>query len=157
MKNNLLNNAIFVVNPVAGKLSLSLKKQIINKIIGEHKSEVVVTKSIIHSEDVAFKAMKKNKLVVACGGDGIQNIIADKAIETGAKMAVLPLGRGNDFAMSLNIHSPKDLINSFIEVIDFINLILSSSLLKNKNSLSIHCGSKSSVVISFGLNSNSFL
>ena len=54
MKNNLLNNAIFVVNPVAGKLSLSSKKQIINKIIGEHKSEVVVTKSIIHSEDVAL-------------------------------------------------------------------------------------------------------
>ena len=113
MKNNLLNDSVFVVNPAAGKLSLKSKIHIIKKIVGDFNSDVVVTDSISHTKDVALNAMKKNKLVVACGGDGIQNIIADKAIETGAKMAVLPLGRGNDFAMSLNIHSPKDLINSF--------------------------------------------
>ena len=113
MKNNLLNDSVFVVNPAAGKLSLKSKIHIIKKIVGDFNSDVVVTDSISHTKDVALNAMKKNKIVVACGGDGIQNIVAGKAVETGGKMAVLPLGRGNDFAMSLNIHSPKDLINSF--------------------------------------------
>ncbi len=113
MKNNLLNDSVFVVNPAAGKLSLKSKIHIIKKIVGDFNSDVVVTDSISHTKDVALNAMKKNKIVVACGGDGIQNIVAEKAVETGGKMAILPLGRGNDFAMSLNIRSSRDLINSF--------------------------------------------
>ena len=82
MKNNLLNDSVFVVNPAAGKLSLNSKTQIIKKIIGDFNSDVVVTDSISHTKDVARNAMKKNKIVVACGRDGIQNIVAEKAVET---------------------------------------------------------------------------
>ena len=82
MKNNLLNDSVFVVNPAAGKLSLKSKIHIIKKIVGDFNSDVVVTDSISHTKDVARNAMKKNKIVVACGRDGIQNIVAEKAVET---------------------------------------------------------------------------
>ena len=42
MKNNLLNDSVFVVNPAAGKLSLKSKTQIIKKIIGDFNSDLVV-------------------------------------------------------------------------------------------------------------------
>ena len=58
--------------------------------------------------------MINNRIVVACGGDGFQNIIAHQAIKNKGIMAILPFGRGNDFANSLNIKSSRDLINSFL-------------------------------------------
>lgn len=58
------------------------------------------------------------EIVIACGGDGLQNLIAQQAVATGGIMAVLPLGRGNDFASSLKINCVEDTVlalnNNFI-------------------------------------------
>ena len=56
--------------------------------------------------------MAKKYLVVACGGDGLINIIAQKAIYHSCKMAILPFGRGNDLARSLNIDSLEKAVDA---------------------------------------------
>ena len=47
-------------------------------------------------------SFSQDYFVVACGGDGFVNTIAQKAIECGGRMGS-SFGRGNDFARSLNL------------------------------------------------------
>ena len=109
MTNLTLDNAIFLVNPVSGKLSLNKKINIINEIIKGSSATVLVSDSVDDAISKCKSSMMSNKIVVACGGDGFQNIIAHQAIINKGIMAILPFGRGNDFANSLNIKSSKDL------------------------------------------------
>ena len=114
MTNLTLDNAIFLVNPVSGKLSLNKKINIINEIIRGSEATIMVSDSVEDAISKCQSSMINNRIVVACGGDGFQNIIAHQAIKNKGIMAILPFGRGNDFANSLNIKSSRDLINSFL-------------------------------------------
>ncbi len=96
---------LFLINPRSGKMSASRKERLIkNLVVGENHS-ILFTRSEEHAKQLAKKAMSAGRVVVACGGDGFHNIIAQQAIETGGIMSVVPLGRGNDFAKSLGIYS----------------------------------------------------
>ena len=109
---NNYENALFLINPVAGKLPINKKITLINNVIKNYKSEILITRSPEESAQRTKEAMLDNRLVVACGGDGLQNIVAEQAVNTGGTMAVFPMGRGNDFAASLKIHNSKDLETS---------------------------------------------
>ena len=113
MNNLSLNNSIFLVNPIAGKLSLNNKIKTIKNITEGTGAEILVSKSIENAIHIAKESMRKKKIVVACGGDGLQNLVAQQSIENNGIMAILPFGRGNDFASSLSINSVNDLIQSF--------------------------------------------
>ena len=110
MKRDWLRNALFVVNPMAGNLPLRYKQKFIRHILQDTDIEIAVATSKLEAGDLSYEAMSKGQLVVACGGDGLQNIVAHQAVETGGIMSVLPLGRGNDFAMSIGITRPEDVI-----------------------------------------------
>ena len=56
--------------------------------------------------------MLKKYLVVACGGDGFINTIAQKAIDYACNIALLPFGRGNDFARSLDLNTLEKAIDA---------------------------------------------
>ena len=99
---------LFLINPKSGKMRLSEKQQLIATIADSTKSRVLVASSPEHSSQAARDAMLKGETVIACGGDGLQNIVAQQAVETSGLMTVLPLGRGNDFAASLKIHNAND-------------------------------------------------
>ena len=109
---NNYKNALFLINPVAGKLPIKKKITLINNVIKNYKSEILITRSPEESAQRTKEAMLDDRLVVACGGDGLQNIVAEQAVNTGGTMAVFPMGRGNDFAASLKIHNSKDLETS---------------------------------------------
>ena len=96
---------VYIVNPVAGKLSKRNKERVIDSIYPGSESEIIFSTSAEDAGDKAQEFMEKKYLVVACGGDGFINIIAQKAIDCSCKMAILPFGRGNDFARSLNLHT----------------------------------------------------
>jgi diacylglycerol kinase (ATP) len=104
-----LDNALFVVNPVSGKLSIKKKLSLINHIIQNNNSEIVVTRSPEESVEKSKEAMLNGRLVISCGGDGLQNMVAEQAIKTGGTMAVFPMGRGNDFAASIKVNDANDL------------------------------------------------
>ena len=96
---------VYIVNPVAGKLSQKNKKRVIDSIDPRSNPEIIFSRSLEDAGEKASEFMSRRYLVVACGGDGFINIIAQKAINCSCKMAILPFGRGNDFARSLNLHT----------------------------------------------------
>ena len=96
---------VYIVNPVAGKLSQKNKKRVIDSIDPRSNPEIIFSRSLEDAGEKASEFMSRRYLVVACGGDGFINIIAQKAIECSCKMAIPPFGRGNDFARSLNLHT----------------------------------------------------
>ena len=99
---------ICVVNPVSGKLPLKKKIKLIESTIQDENLRIIVPNSPEESSKVSYDAMRSGNLVIACGGDGLQNLVAEQAVKTGGSMIPFPMGRGNDFASSLGIHNYKD-------------------------------------------------
>ena len=75
--------------------------------------------------------MLKKYLVVACGGDGFINTIAQKAIDYSCNMALLPFGRGNDFARSLDIGTLEKAIDAIrgrnFKSVRYLNVVFSDN------------------------------
>ena len=138
MNNLSLNNSIFLVNPIAGKLSLNNKIKTIKNITEGTGAEILVSKSIENAIHIAKESMRKKKIVVACGGDGLQNLVAQQSIENNGIMAILPFGRGNDFASSLSINSVNDLIQSF-SFPELINARYVKIMFNNHYRISLTC------------------
>lgn len=66
----------------------------------------VTTRSIDHAYEEAGTAVAEGETVVALGGDGLLRPIAGALKGTDSAVAIIPCGRGNDFARVLGI--PKD-------------------------------------------------
>ena len=67
----------------------------------EHR--VIETRDLGHARDEAASAAAKGELVAACGGDGFIGTVAGAVSNTDGALAVVPGGRGNDFARVLGI------------------------------------------------------
>ena len=106
---NLKNKKIiFIVNPNSGKLSNKNKLKIISDCI-PNNPDIFFPKNANETSKLSAEAFKKDQIVVACGGDGTVNLVANQAIIYDGIMSILPLGRGNDFAKFIGINS----INQF--------------------------------------------
>mgnify|MGYP005722235573 FL=1 len=105
-------NIVYIVNPISGKLSKEKKTRIIENIDPSTKPEIVFSQSLEDAGKKAQEFMLKKYLVVACGGDGFINTIAQKAIDYACNMALLPFGRGNDFARSLDLDTLEKAIDA---------------------------------------------
>src|SRR4051794_11438100 len=65
------------------------------------------TASMEHARELARGARDGGEIVAAMGGDGITGAVAGGLRDGGGLLAVLPGGRGNDFARKLGIpHDP---------------------------------------------------
>jgi YegS/Rv2252/BmrU family lipid kinase len=65
------------------------------------------TASMEHARDLARGARDAGEIVAAMGGDGIIGAVAGELRDGSALLAILPGGRGNDFARKLGIpHDP---------------------------------------------------
>ena len=116
---------IFIVNPKSGKLSKKKKIKLISDCFPS-KPDIVFTKDSQETSILSAEAFKKDQIVVACGGDGTVNLVANQAINHDGIMSILPLGRGNDFAKFIGINSinqfKKMLINSTILKCEYLDL-----------------------------------
>jgi YegS/Rv2252/BmrU family lipid kinase len=63
------------------------------------------TTSMEHARELARQAREARELVAAMGGDGLTGAVAGELRGTDGVLAVLPGGRGNDFARKLRIGS----------------------------------------------------
>jgi YegS/Rv2252/BmrU family lipid kinase len=63
------------------------------------------THSIEHARELARSTIAAGELAAAMGGDGLIGAIAGELRETDGALAVLPGGRGNDFARKLGLGS----------------------------------------------------
>ena len=122
---------VYIVNPVAGKLSQKNKKRVIDSIDPRSNPEIIFSRSLEDAGEKASEFMSRRYLVVACGGDGFINIIAQKAIECSCKMAILPFGRGNDFARSLNLHTLDKAVDAIrtgnFKSVSYVSVVFSNN------------------------------
>jgi YegS/Rv2252/BmrU family lipid kinase len=97
-----------LVNPVAaGGRALGLLPEVtaeLNRLGAEHHT--VETRSLEHAVEAAAAAAEAGEAVATLGGDGLVRPVAGALRDAESPLAILPGGRGNDFARVLGI--PKD-------------------------------------------------
>ncbi len=91
---------LFIVNPNArngkiGKMWPKVESEIKNQ---NFDYSVELTKEPLHAIDIARDKGKDFDCIVATGGDGTVNEVANGVYEIDGTFGVLPLGNGNDFA-----------------------------------------------------------
>lgn len=104
----------FIVNPVSGigkqkKIKSLIKKHLDKK---QFDYQIVYTKRAKHATELAKQALeKKFDLIVAVGGDGTINEIAQALIVSSTPLGIIPMGSGNGLSRHFNIpHDPKKAI-----------------------------------------------
>ena len=113
----------FIINPISGvgrhKLIEKYLDKKLDKSIFDHK--ISYTQAPRHGTKIAGEAIKNEyEIVVAVGGDGSINEIAQKLTGTNTILGVIPTGSGNGLAHHLKI--PVNIINA-IEVINKLKTI----------------------------------
>ncbi len=107
---------LFIVNPQAhngliGKLWPKVEDEIKKR---NFDYESIFTKSPKHAIELARDKGKDFDCVVATGGDGTVNEVANGLYELDNKFGILPLGNGNDHALGLkyddNYHRSLDIL-----------------------------------------------
>ena len=97
-----------LVNPAsAGGRALKALPKVhatLDRLGATHRT--VTTRSIDHAYEEAGRAVAEGETVVALGGDGLLRPLAGALKGTASAVAIIPCGRGNDFARVLGI--PKD-------------------------------------------------
>ncbi len=94
-----------IVNPTAGagraaKLLGAVEAELRGMGLSFH---VVRTTSMDHARECARRAAADGEIVAAMGGDGLTGAVAGELRDGAGVLAVLPGGRGNDFARKLGI------------------------------------------------------
>ena len=94
-----------IVNPHAGAgRALRLLPGVEAALRGQGRPfRVQATTSMQHARELAREACDAGEIVAAMGGDGIVGAVAGELRDGAGLLAVLPGGRGNDFARKLGI------------------------------------------------------
>jgi YegS/Rv2252/BmrU family lipid kinase len=94
-----------IVNPSAGGGRAGKLLPRVESALRAWATEVQVapTRDIEHADELAADAAATGQVAVALGGDGLVGRVAGATAAAGGLLAVLPGGRGNDFARGLGI------------------------------------------------------
>lgn len=100
----------FLVNPNSGggaapKVVVPLARRL-RKAGAE--VEVSYTSSPAVVPDLVMIAVAAGRVVVSVGGDGMLSSVAGAVVDAGGELAVIPAGRGNDFARMLEVPADED-------------------------------------------------
>ncbi|MDQ0994627.1 YegS/Rv2252/BmrU family lipid kinase [Streptomyces sp. V3I7] len=101
-----------VVNPTAGDSTGAAALLRIARLLREAGAELETeySRSLAHAQEIAVRAGKQGRIVLAVGGDGIAGGIGGALSGTGTTLGLVPAGRGNDFARALGLPAdPADL------------------------------------------------
>jgi YegS/Rv2252/BmrU family lipid kinase len=104
----------FVVNPISGGKSKDKLVKLIERCFPAdiYQIEITFTEREMHATEITKKALERNvDSVIAVGGDGTINEVAQALIGTEVALGIIPYGSGNGLARHLNMyHSPKKAI-----------------------------------------------
>ncbi|WP_413533112.1 diacylglycerol/lipid kinase family protein [Empedobacter brevis] len=113
------NKIIFIINPIAGKGQGQLIENDIQQYFKNKNVdfETYLTKNSGHATEITNQVLAKNPdIVVACGGDGTINEVAQALIGSSVALGIIPIGSGNGLAA--NLHIPKSTIKAFDTILD---------------------------------------
>lgn len=92
-----------VVNPTAGRGAALTAARALAAALPSGSVEVAPSRSYAHAAELAAEAGAAGRTVLAVGGDGLAGCCAGPVVEAGGVLALLPAGRGNDFARQLGL------------------------------------------------------
>jgi YegS/Rv2252/BmrU family lipid kinase len=103
----------FIFNPAAnkGKAKTHLKWLETALLTKREEGVIQLTNQSGDASLFAESAKMKSEMIVACGGDGTVNEVAQPLVGTETRLAVLPMGSGNDFFK--NLTTKKKLTDAF--------------------------------------------
>ena len=102
---------LVIVNPYATTMSDRLKHLVVYALQGRYEVEAIDTQRRGHATDLIVAATEEHfDVVVAFGGDGTVNEIANGLAGTPTPLTVLPGGSNNVFAKMLGI--PSDVVDA---------------------------------------------
>jgi diacylglycerol kinase family enzyme len=102
---------LIVVNPYATTVSDRLKNLVVYALQGRYDVEAVITKAQNHATEIGREACNGGyDLVVAFGGDGTLNEVANGLAGSGVPVTVLPGGSTNVVCRTLGI--PNDVVDA---------------------------------------------
>ncbi len=96
----------FIVNPFAGWSSKSQLENLIKNNLDHDKFiyDYEETQSKGHAIRLASEAVEQGyDSVIACGGDGTVNEVAQSLVHTNVNLGIIPAGSGNGFAMYIGL------------------------------------------------------
>lgn len=90
---------IFLFNPISGTKNKLGVEKLIHKSFEGYSYEYYKTNYPGHASEISAKYCNDSKnIVVAVGGDGTINEIAQNLVRKPAKLGIIPIGSGNGFA-----------------------------------------------------------
>ena len=108
------NKIIFIINPIAGKGKGRMIETEIQSYFNQKnvEFETFLTESIGHATEITNQVLTKNPdIIVACGGDGTINEVAQALVGSNVALGIIPIGSGNGLAA--NLHIPKTTEKAF--------------------------------------------
>ena len=93
----------FIINPAADSGRAARRgERIRRELAGEPDVVVFCTEYAGHAPEIARSVIEDNRAVIACGGDGTANEIANVLVRSDVSLGVLPAGSANDFMKSFD-------------------------------------------------------
>lgn len=111
---------LLVVNGSASSVT-ARKRVVIQRILsGGHQLEIAETKRRGHATRLALSAARRGlNVVVALGGDGTLNEVANGLVGSDTALALLPGGSTNVFARTLGLH--EDPMHAALQLVDALD------------------------------------
>lgn len=101
---------LFIINPISGAKKRIPLDQLIDRYLDKNRYEPKIHFTTARGDAISqsHKAVDEGvDMVVAVGGDGTINEVAQGLVNTGIPLGIIPRGSGNGFANYLNIpHDP---------------------------------------------------
>lgn len=121
--NNIPQKILFIINPISGASSKAALPKLIHTRLNSkwYQPEIVFTDYAGQGKEIALNAVKTgiNK-IIAVGGDGTINEIAQTLIGTTGVLGIIPAGSGNGLARHLGIPMDQqkaiELLNNHREI-----------------------------------------
>src|SRR5918999_305420 len=112
--------AVLIVNPNAGRLSEQIRKDVVTALRTRFQIEAFATTARDTGISLAADAAAEGaSLVIAFGGDGHVNEVANGVACTESSLAIIPGGTMNVFARALDIPlDPFDAIEHLLQMVD---------------------------------------
>ena len=96
---------LYIVNPISGRGRCNILETLIENYSDNRRIDfdIAYTKSARHAVEISNRSCQQYDAIVAAGGDGSINEVAQSLIDTDTALGVIPNGSGNGFARHLKI------------------------------------------------------